>query len=336
MSQDDRITMAHGGGGRASRQLIEEEIARRFDGAALHGLPDAATLSAPSCGLVFSTDSFVVQPLEFPGGNIGHLAVHGTVNDVAVAGGRPLWLSLGLILEEGLPLAVLRRVLDAVAGAARACDVEIVTGDTKVVPRGQCDGMYMNTAGIGAALPTLSLDPRFVAVGDRVLVSGTLGDHGMAVMCAREGFELANAPRSDTGPVHRLVAAAAAYGHGVRFMRDPTRGGLAAVLDETVGGLAVGVCLEEAHLPLAGPSRAVAELLGVDLLHVASEGRVVAFCAPEVAADVLRAWHVLPEGHGAVDIGAVVAEPGRVTLATLAGGRRVVDVPLGELLPRIC
>ncbi|TNF34418.1 MAG: hydrogenase expression/formation protein HypE [Deltaproteobacteria bacterium] len=331
-----RITLAHGGGGRASRHLIEHEIAHRFASGPLEGLPDAATLSAPCTGLVFSTDSFVVQPLEFPGGNIGHLAVHGTVNDVAVAGGRPLWLSLGLILEEGLPLELLRRVLDAVAAAARACDVQIVTGDTKVVPRGQCDGMYLNTAGVGAVLPTLALDRRRLAVGDRVLVSGTLGDHGMAVMCAREGFELANAPRSDTGPVHRLVMAAAACGDGIRFMRDPTRGGLAAVLDEIVDGLAVGVRLDEGHLPFSAPARAVAELLGVDLLHVASEGRVMAVCSPEVAPEVLHAWRALPEGHGAMDVGEVVAEPASVTLATLAGGRRIVDVPLGELLPRIC
>jgi hydrogenase expression/formation protein HypE len=331
-----RITLAHGGGGRAGRELIATEILPRFGGGPLAGLPDAATLPAAEGPLIFSTDSFVVQPLEFPGGNIGHLAVHGTVNDIAVAGGRPRWLSLALIAEEGLPLAVLRRVLDAVAAAAAACDVAVVTGDTKVVPRGLCDGLYLNTAGVGTALPGLTLSPGRLAVGDRVLVSGPLGDHGMAVMCAREGFELATAPRSDTGPVHRLVADAAALGDAVRFMRDPTRGGLAAVADETVTGLPVGVRLAEARLPLSPATRSVAELLGVDLLQVACEGRVVAFCDPGAAPALLAAWRARPEGRLAADIGAVIADPGRVTLATLMGGVRLVDVPRGELLPRIC
>lgn len=331
-----RVTLADGGGGLASRRLVQEQIVARFGDGPLRGLPDAATLPPVAGPLVFSTDSYVVQPLEFPGGNIGHLAVHGTVNDVAVAGGRPRWLSLALVLEEGLPLDVLGRVLDAVAQSAVACGVQVATGDTKVVPRGLCDGLYVNTAGIGEAIPGLLLDPARMEPGDRVLVSGTLGDHGMAVLAAREGFARDGGPQSDTGPVHRLVAAAAEHGGAVRFMRDPTRGGLAAVLDEAVEGRPVGVSLREAALPFAPATRALGELLGTDLLQVACEGRVVAVVAAREAPAVLEAWRALPEGRGAADVGAVVAEPGRVVLETLMGGRRLVDVPRGELLPRIC
>lgn len=328
-----RVTLADGGGGLASRRLVEEQLLPRF-GAHLQGLPDAATLPLPQRGLVFSTDSFVVQPLEFPGGNIGHLAVHGTVNDVAVAGGRPLWLSLALILEEGLPLDTLGRVLDAVAGAARAVGVQVVTGDTKVVPRGQCDGMYVTTAGIGEVIEGLSLGPQRLTPGDRILVSGPLGDHGMAVLAAREGFSAG--PRSDTAPVHRLVEAAAPLGPALRFLRDPTRGGLAAALCEAVSGRAVGALMDERRLPFAPATRSLAELLGVDLLQVACEGRVMGVCAANTADALLAAWRALPEGAGTADIGCVTGTPGRVVLETAVGGRRVIDLPAGELLPRIC
>ncbi len=330
----DRVTLAHGGGGRASRRLIDDEIVARFGDGPLAGLPDAATLPRPGAPLVFSTDGFVVRPLEFPGGNIGHLAVHGTVNDVAVAGGRPRWLSLAMILEEGLEVAVLRRVLDAVAAAARDCGVQVVTGDTKVVPRGQCDGIYLTTAGVGEALPGLTLDPGRCAPGDRIIVSGPLGDHGMAVLGAREGFD--QGPLSDTGPVHRLVAAAAELGGAIRFLRDPTRGGLAAALGEAVSGREVEVVLAEASLPFAPATRSLAALLGLDLLQVACEGRAVAVCEAGAAGALLEAWRARPEGAGAADVGRVEAGPGRVVLETVLGGRRLVDVPRGELLPRIC
>ena len=336
-----RVTLAHGGGGSASRELIASEILPRFGAGPLAGLPDAARLPALDGPIVFSTDSFVVQPLEFPGGTIGDLAVHGTVNDVAVAGGHPRWLSLALVLEEGLGFDVLGRVLDSVAAAARDCGVAVVTGDTKVVARGQCDGMYVNTAGLGVASTHLKLDRARIRVGDRVVVSGPLGDHGMAVLWAREGFADGatggSQPRSDTGPVHRLVADAEAFGPAIRFFRDPTRGGLAAVVNEVAEGRPFGVELDEAALPLASATRSVAELLGFDLLQVACEGRVVAFCAAEVADDLVAAWRAREEGRGAVIIGAVSGEtPGRVVLRTRMGGRRLVDVPRGELLPRIC
>jgi len=286
--------------------------------------------------IVFSTDSYVVSPLEFPGDNIGHLAVHGTVNDIAVCGGRPMWLSLGLIVEEGLPLETLRRVLDAVKNAAEECAVTVATGDTKVVARGQCDGLYVNTAGVGIALDGFALSPSALRKGDQVLVSGPLGEHGMAVLAARKGVDIENGPMSDTGPVHRLVEVAHAFAAGVRFMRDPTRGGTAAVLNEIVENLPVGIVLDETAIPLSAGTRAVAELLGLDPLHVASEGRVILVCAEDVAECILAAWHALDEGRDATRIGTVTADAGRVILETCAGGRRLVDVPRGELLPRIC
>ncbi len=330
------IQLAHGGGGRLSAEFVCDEILPRFGHKALKGLPDAATLQSAGNKLVFSTDSFVVKPLEFPGGNIGHLAVHGTVNDVAVAGGRPRWLSLALILEEGLEFDLLRRVLDSIRSAASDCGVEVVTGDTKVVARGECDGLYINTSGIGEALVGLDLGPSRLAVGDAVLVSGPLGDHGMAVMAARENLPIVSGPVSDTASVHRLVLAAQEFGVAIKFMRDPTRGGAAAVLNEIVQGLEVGIQLDEKNIPYAGATRAVADMLGLDLLHVASEGRVILICSREVVPALLKKWHTLPEGAGAVAMGSVTSEAGRVVLETLMGGHRMVDVPQGELLPRIC
>ena len=330
------IQLAHGGGGRLSAEFVRDEILPRFGQKALKGLPDAATLQSAGNRLVFSTDSFVVKPLEFPGGNIGHLAVHGTVNDVAVAGGRPRWLSLALILEEGLEFELLRRVLDSIRSAAADCSVEVVTGDTKVVARGECDGLYINTSGIGEALEGLELGPSRLAVGDAVLVSGPLGDHGMAVMAARENLPIVSGPVSDTAPVHRLVLAAQEFGGAIKFMRDPTRGGAASVLNEIVHGLKVGIRLDEKNVPYAGTTRAVADMLGLDLLHVASEGRVILICSPDVVPPLLKKWRALPEGAGAVSMGSVTSDAGRVVLETLMGGHRMVDVPQGELLPRIC
>lgn len=333
----ETIQLGHGGGGVLSRSLIQREIVSRFGDGALRGLPDGATLPVPKAeALVFTTDSFVVQPVEFPGGNIGDLAVHGAVNDLAVCGARPLWLSLALILEEGLPCTVLRRVLDAVKRAADDCAVAVVTGDTKVVARGQCDRMYVNTAGIGEKLGGFTLGPDQVRPGDHILVSGPLGDHGMAVLAARESIRITHGPLSDTGPVHRLVLAIGNVATQVRFMRDPTRGGLAAVLNEVVAGQPVDLLIHEPALPFSKATRAVADLLGMDLLQVASEGRIVLICEPASTVAVLAAWHALPEGQGAVRIGEVTRGKGSVVLETTTGGHRLVDVPRGELLPRIC
>lgn len=333
----EAIQLAHGGGGRLMRDLIQHEIVARCGGSALRELPDSALLPPPAgAGLLFTTDSFVVQPLEFPGGDIGRLAVYGTINDLAVCGGEPRWLSLGLILEEGLELARLRRLLDSVSQAARECGVEVVTGDTKVVARGQCDGLYINTAGIGVRWPEFDLGPHRLQPGDHVLVSGTIADHGLAVLAARQGLGRGDGPLSDAAPVHRLVAAVRGCAAGIRYMRDPTRGGLAAVLNEAVEGRAVGVTLREQALPLAPATRGLAEMLGLDPLHVASEGRVVLFCAPGISAEILALWQTLPEGRGAAHIGVVTEESGCVVLETGIGGRRLVDLPRGELLPRIC
>lgn len=330
------IQLAHGGGGRLTRELIEREIIPRFGDGPLRGLPDGANLPVPGERLIFTTDSFVVHPLEFPGGNIGDLAVYGTVNDLAVCGGEPRWISLAMILEEGLDMAVLRRVLDAVRAAAARCGVSVVTGDTKVVPCGQCDGIYLNTAGIGRALPEFSLGAEKVREGDVVLVSGTLADHGMAVMAARENIDSAGCPQSDTAPVHGLVMAVRGFGESIRFMRDPTRGGVAATLNEVADGRGFGILVEESALPLASAVRATAEMLGIDPLHVASEGRVMMVCAPDAAPEILGRWRALPEGAGAVYLGRVTGDKGRVILHTVTGGSRLVDVPRGELLPRIC
>jgi len=336
VSTDEVIQLAHGGGGRLTRELIEKEIVPRFGNGPLRGLPDGATLDSPGARLVFTTDSFVVQPLEFPGGNIGDLAVHGTVNDLSVCGGEPKWLSLALIIEEGLPFAVLGRILDSVRAAADTCGVTVATGDTKVVARGQGDGLYVNTAGIGRALTEFTLGPERIKEGDHVLVSGTLADHGMAVLSARQNMEFVNGPRSDTGTVQRLVMAVRDFGSAVRFMRDPTRGGVATVLNEIVEGRELGILLKERDLPLAPATRAVAEMLGIDPLHVASEGRMILICDGAVAPDILKRWRALPEGSGAVSLGTVIREKGRVVMETVTGGRRLVDVPRGELLPRIC
>jgi len=334
---EQTIQLGHGGGGLLSRDLIQREIVSRFGDGALKGLPDGATLPVPAGrAMVFTTDSFVVQPLEFPGGNIGDLAVHGTVNDLAVCGARPRWLSLALILEEGLPMTTLRRVLDSVKKAADDCGVAVVTGDTKVVAHGQCDGMYVNTAGIGELMDGFELGVGRVAAGDPILVSGPVGDHGMAVLAAREGIRITHGVTSDTGPVHRLVQGVREWAPHIRFMRDPTRGGLASVLNEVVEGQATGILLRETDLPFSAGAKAAAEMLGVDLLQVASEGRMILVCAPPVSEAILKVWRGMPEGRGAVKIGEVTATKGRVILETITGGRRLVDVPRGELLPRIC
>ena len=334
--QSDIVLLAHGGGGVLSRNLIRDEIVSRFGSGPLRGLPDAARLSLGHGDLLFTTDSYVVSPLEFPGGNIGSLAVHGTVNDIAVSGGRPRWLSLGLILEEGLPFDILRRVLDTIRAAAEGCGVGIATGDTKVVARGQCDGLFINTSGIGEPIEGFRLGVESIRPGDCVLASGTLGDHGMAVLAAREGIDITSGPVSDSAPVHRLVEAAVKFAGGVRFMRDPTRGGAAAVLNEVVEHQRFGIVLREEQLPFAPGTAAAAEMLGLDLLNVACEGRLLMVCDAAVSDGILDGWHRMPEGQRACRIGAVGEHGGTVMLETVMGGRRLVDVPQGEVLPRIC
>jgi len=332
----EHIQLAHGGGGRLSGELIEKEILTRFGAETLADLPDAASFSTMGTSLVFSTDSFVVQPLEFPGGNIGHLAVHGTVNDVSVAGGRPKWLSLALIIEDGLPMSVLRRVLDSIRDAAEDCSVQVITGDTKVVPKGQCDGLYINTAGIGEAIPGLELGKHRIKPGDQIIVSGSIGDHGAAIMGARQNMRFSMEVQSDTAPVIRLIESSIQWAGDIRFMRDPTRGGLAAVMNEIASGQDYGILLDEAALPVAPATAAVCEMLGFDVLHLPSEGRLVMICDPSVSDSILQSWRKLPDGRSATIIGKVSDQTGRVVMKTTTGGQRMVDVPRGELLPRIC
>lgn len=331
-----KITLSHGGGGKLTRGLVENEILTRFSCTQLHDLNDAAQLNLGSPDLVFSTDSFVVSPIFFPGGDIGKLSVFGTVNDISVAGGIAKYLSLSFILEEGFELESFRAVLDSIKEAAKFSGIEIATGDTKVVPHGQCDGIYINTAGIGIKIPEFILSKSAVSLGDKIMISGTLADHGMAIVAAREGLPLKNTPQSDVGSVHRLTLEAAHFGGSIKMMRDPTRGGLSAVLNEWIDDSGFGISISESALPYSEDVSAMAELLGLDLLHVASEGKVVAIVSADRAQELVKAWSKYPEGERASIIGEVTDQSGRVILKTLSGGSRLIDMPEGELLPRIC
>lgn len=335
------IVMGHGGGGRLSGELIEHLFLPAFDGTPLAGslqqLGDAAVLDIDGSRLAFSTDSYVVRPRFFPGGNVGDLAVNGTVNDLAVSGATPLALSAGMIIEEGLPLHELGLIAETMGRAARTAGVSIVTGDTKVVDSGHGDGVYINTAGIGIVPAGVNLGPQFVRPGDLVLVSGPIAQHGIAVLSVRDGLEFGSDIRSDTQPLNELVAALLSANIAVSMMRDPTRGGVAATVNEIAKASGTGVVLTERAIPVPDDVRAACGFLGLDPLLVANEGRLVAFVR---AADGDRALHVMhgdPAGVGAAMIGEVVAEhPGTVIARTAIGGTRVVDLPLAEQLPRIC
>ena len=331
---DEIITLDHGSGGLKTARLIDELLVPAFANPALADLGDAALL--PGGGqLVFSTDSFVVTPWRFPGGDIGKLAVCGTVNDLCMAGGDPRFLSCALILEEGFPLADLRTIVQSMADAARAAGVQIVTGDTKVVERGKGDGLYINTAGIGV-LRTPGLGRGALRPGDRVLVSGSVGCHGAAVLMARGALPGAGLLCSDCRPLRELSAAALDAG-GVRMLRDPTRGGVATTLNEFVEGGALGIELEESAIPVDEPVAAACDLLGLDPLYAACEGRLLAVVAPDRAGAVLAALQALPGGEGAADIGAVTADrPGTGVLRTALGGSRLLGKLTGAQLPRIC
>jgi hydrogenase expression/formation protein HypE len=335
--QYDTIQLAHGGGGRLSDSLIRDEILSRFGEGTLSSLPDGATLPKIEGELVFSTDSYVVKPYKFNGGNIGNLAVHGTVNDISVSGGIPKYLSLAMIIEEGFPISELRLILDTIKTSADECGVKIVTGDTKVVAKGQCDSIYLNTSGIGEKLRNFDLGKHRIKAGDTVIVSGNIGDHGMAILAAREGINIDNNLVSDTASVHKLVQAVYKdFASDVKFMRDPTRGGVAAVLNEIVSGTDAGIELDSAKLPYSKEASSIAEMLGIELLNVACEGRMLLICNSSVSERILNLWKAMPEGKDASIIGFVNSEAGRVSIKTVTGGRRLVDVPTGELLPRIC
>ena len=335
---DEIITLAHGAGGKASAALIDAVFAEAFSNAALAPLADGARLMLPSGDeLIFSTDSFVVKPLRFPGGSIGHLAVHGTVNDLAVMGARPLALSAAFVLEEGFAVAELRAVVADMADAARAAGVAIVTGDTKVVNRGAADGLYITTAGVGLVPAGRRLGPEQVRAGDHVLVSGTLADHGIAVMLARGDLAIDADVRSDTAPLAGLVDELLEAAPATRWMRDPTRGGLGTVCNELARAVDMAVVLDESALPIAPAVNGACDLLGIDPLYVANEGKLVAVVAAEESDAALAALRRHPCGADAAVIGRIAAEPASVVvLLTAFGGTRIVDMLVGDPLPRIC
>jgi len=320
-------------------ELIRQVFAGPLDNPYLRQMADATlvSLATRDLRLAISTDSFVVRPLFFPGGDIGSLAVHGTVNDLAMSGARPLWLTAGFILEEGLEIDVLERVVRSMADAARAAGVQVVAGDTKVVERGHGDGIYINTAGVGLLPEDVAVGPDQARPGDVVLLSGTVGDHGIAVLSQREGLAFETGLLSDSAPLHGLVAELLAAAPHTHCLRDPTRGGLAAALNELAASSAVGIEIDEAAVPLRPAVAAACEMLGFDPLTVANEGKLVAFVPPTEAEAALAALRAHPLGREAARIGTVTAEHPRLVLArTAISGRRVVDMPLGELLPRIC
>ena len=335
--QDGQVELSHGNGGRAMAQLIEDLFAAAFRNPWLDQRNDQACLDLPPGRIAMTTDSYVVSPLFFPGGDIGSLAVHGTVNDLAMAGARPLHLSAGFILEAGFPLADLQRIVESMAGAARSAGVSIVTGDTKVVERGKGDGVFINTTGIGVIPDGVQLSGDRARPGDGILLSGTLGDHGVAVMSQRAGLEFETTLQSDSAALHELVAAMIAAAPGLRCLRDPTRGGLAATLNELATQSSVGMHIREAAIPIRAEVAAACELLGLDPLYSANEGKLVAICPPEDAERVLAAMRAHPLGAAAAIIGTVREDPHRfVTMETLFGGNRLVDWLSGEQLPRIC
>src|SRR4051794_22903550 len=330
VADTDRVLLGHGSGGRLSADLLRSVFLPALGNDVLDALEDQATVRVPGARLAFTTDSYVVRPLFFPGGDIGTLAVHGTVNDLAVGGARPLYLSAAFILEEGLPLADLRRIVDSMRAACAAAGVTLVTGDTKVVDRGKCDGAFITTAGIGVVPDGVSLSIRNARPGDRVLVSGTLGDHGIAIMSVREGIEFDTLLESDTAPLHGLVRVMLEACPAIRCMRDPTRGGLASALNELAAASKVGVKLAEPAIPVRAEVRAACEMLGLDPLYVACEGRLMAVCPPADADRLLAAMRSHPLGRGAAIVGEVVSEhPGVVTLRTAIGGERVVPMLAG-------
>ncbi len=336
--RDEQITMAHGAGGKATQTLIEGLLVPAFASPSLDALGDAGALEVGGVPLAMTTDAFVVKPIRFPGGSIGELAVNGTVNDLAMAGARPLALTLSLVLEEGLPADELRAEVEAIAAAARVAEVEIVAGDTKVVERGHCDAMYICTAGVGRRDPRAQVAPDALRPGDRVLLSGPIGAHGTAIMLARGEFELDAPIESDTCSLWPAVdALLEVAGPSLRCLRDATRGGVASVLNELARASQVAMIVRESAIPVDPAVAGACELLGIDPMYVANEGRLVAFVAPEMADAALAALRGVDGCTGAVEIGEVRTQPpGMVLVETSFGGRRVMDQLVGDPLPRIC
>jgi hydrogenase expression/formation protein HypE len=335
--REERITMSHGAGGKATQTLIEAIFLGAFRNPLLEPLEDSASLPLGGARVALTTDSYVVSPLFFPGGDIGDLAVNGTVNDLSVAGAAPLYLSAGFILEEGFPVADLTRIAQSMRNAAAAAGVSVVTGDTKVVQRGKADGCYINTAGVGLLTRDVSLGVARARPGDAIIVSGPVGEHGVTIMLARGELDIEADVRSDTAPLNGLVAALLGAVPGVRAMRDATRGGVATILNEIARAAQVGVLVSEEDIPVGDEVRGACELLGIDPMYVACEGRLVAVVPGASASGAVEALRAHPFGAGAAVIGRVTDEqPGIVQLKTAFGGTRIVDLLVGDPLPRIC
>lgn len=333
----DRVLLGHGSGGKLSAQLVERIFLPAFGNPTLDQLNDQATFSIDGIRLAMTTDSFVVKPLFFSGGDIGSLAVHGTVNDLAMGGAQPLYLSVAFILEEGLPLETLQRVADSLHRAADAAGVQIVTGDTKVVEQGKGDGLFINTTGIGVVPSGVTLGSDQARPGEKIILSGSLGDHGIAILAQREGLEFETTIESDSAPLHGLVNAILAKGANIRCMRDPTRGGLSSSLNEIAMRSRVGMVIEEEQIPVREEVRGACELLGLDPLYVANEGKMIAIVEPSAADAVVEAMRSHVYGREARIIGTVVDQHrGTVIMKTPFGTTRIVDMLAGDQLPRIC
>jgi hydrogenase expression/formation protein HypE len=337
ISDHKNIVLAHGSGGKLSHQLIQKMVLPAFRNNLLESLHDGAVFSVNGAELAFSTDSYVVKPIFFPGGDIGRLAVYGTVNDLAMCGAKPLYLSAAFIIEEGFSMQDLSRILESMRQAADAAGVSLVTGDTKVVDRGKGDQIFINTAGIGTVWPGIRIHPNRAQVGDKIIVSGEIAVHGIAIMSAREGLEFETQIGSDTAPLNGLVETIFAATQNIHVLRDPTRGGITSALTEIAEFARVGIRLEERALPISEEVKGACEILGLDPLYVANEGKLLAFVPPGETDCVLSAMRSHALGEKAVIIGQVVADhPGMVTMKTHIGGTRVVDMLSGEQLPRIC
>jgi len=331
------VDLSHGGGGRAMAQLIDELFLRAFDNEWLRQGNDQAAFTVPPGRLVMATDSHVVSPLFFPGGDIGCLSVHGTINDVAMSGAVPLYLAAGFILEEGFALADLKRIVESMAAASKQAGVPVVTGDTKVVEKGKGDGVFITTTGVGVVPDGVQISGDRARPGDRILVSGTIGDHGVAIMSLRENLSFETTIRSDTAALHGLVAAMIAAVPGIHCLRDPTRGGVATTLNELAAQSGAGMLIDEAAIPVQRPVQAACEFLGLDPLYVANEGKLIAICDPADAGRLLEAMRAHPLGSDAAIIGEVIDDPHHfVQMRTRFGGKRNVDWLTGDQLPRIC
>jgi len=337
MKPDDTVLLDHGAGGKASHAMFSDIILPLFHNDQLAQQDDGAVCDMPAGRMAFSTDSYVVDPIFFNGGNIGDLAVNGTVNDIAMCGAHPLYISVGLIIEEGLPIKDLRKILQTMAQAAEKAGVKIVTGDTKVVPRGKADKIFINTSGIGIIPEGVNVSGSRARPGDKIILSGTIADHGMAILSAREGLKFDSDLKTDSAPLNHMVKSLLDAGCGIHVLRDPTRGGLGTTLNEIAAGSKAGITLFESALPMKGAVKGMCELLGFDPLYIANEGKLIAIVPEKDAGRVLEIIRTDPFGKDAALIGEVTDQyPGKVFLQTAIGGRRLVDMLTGEQLPRIC